>query len=105
MAENYQKKLDAELERIAGYDRKPRLLLHVCCAPCSSYVLEYLSYYFDITACFYNPNIAVTASLVKAMLINSAVRMFGYCEQTQCVDFTSSKPNVYQGFGRIQLNR
>ena len=58
MAENYQKKLDAELERIAGYDRKPRLLLHVCCAPCSSYVLEYLSHYFDITACFYNPNIA-----------------------------------------------
>lgn len=58
MAENYQRKLDHELERIAASGRVPRLLLHVCCAPCSSYVLEYLSHYFDITACFYNPNIA-----------------------------------------------
>ena len=33
------------------------LLLHVCCAPCSSYVLEYLSEYFDISLLFYNPNI------------------------------------------------
>ena len=54
---------------------------------------------------FYDPKIAVTASLVKAMLINSAVRMYGYCEQMQCVNYTSSKPNVHQGFGRIQLNR
>lgn len=58
MAENYQKKLDAELKRISDEGQKPRLLLHVCCAPCSSYVLEYLSQYFDITACFYNPNIS-----------------------------------------------
>ena len=58
MAENYQKKLDAEIKRITDENRKPRLLLHVCCAPCSSYVLEYLSQHFDITACFYNPNIS-----------------------------------------------
>ncbi|MCR5627429.1 MAG: epoxyqueuosine reductase QueH [Lachnospiraceae bacterium] len=37
-------------------DNKPRLLLHVCCAPCSSYCLEYLLDYFDITVFFYNPN-------------------------------------------------
>lgn len=58
MAENYQKLLDSELEKIVSANRKPRLLLHVCCAPCSSYVLEYLSRYFDITALFYNPNIS-----------------------------------------------
>lgn len=58
MAENYQKKLDAELKRILDTGRKPRLLLHVCCAPCSSYVLEYLNRYFEITVCFYNPNIS-----------------------------------------------
>lgn len=58
MAENYQIKLDKELELITAGDRVPRLLLHVCCAPCSSYVLEYLSRYFDITLCFYNPNIS-----------------------------------------------
>ncbi len=58
MAENYQRKLDEELQRITSEGRRPRLLLHVCCAPCSSYVMEYLSRYFDITACFYNPNIS-----------------------------------------------
>ena len=58
MPENYQLKLDKELACIVAEGRRPRLLLHVCCAPCSSYVLEYLNQYFDITACFYNPNIA-----------------------------------------------
>ena len=36
----------------------PKLLLHTCCAPCSSYVLEYLSNYFEITIIYYNPNIS-----------------------------------------------
>ena len=36
----------------------PRLLIHSCCAPCSSYVLEYLSQYFEITVLYYNPNIS-----------------------------------------------
>ncbi len=58
MAENYQKVLDRELARIAEAGRVPRLLLHSCCAPCSSYVLEYLSRYFAITVYYYNPNIS-----------------------------------------------
>ena len=58
MKQNYQKLLDKELEQIASASRKPRLLLHACCAPCSSYVLEYLSKCFDITVMFYNPNIS-----------------------------------------------
>ncbi len=41
----------------AGKAKKPRLLLHACCAPCSSYTLEYLLKYFDITIFYYNPNI------------------------------------------------
>lgn len=52
---NYQKILDDTIEKLDG--RKPKLLLHACCAPCSSYVLEYLSQYFEITLYFYNPNI------------------------------------------------
>lgn len=52
---NYQKKLDQILQSLHG---TPRLLLHACCAPCSSYVLEYLTQYFKITLLFYNPNIA-----------------------------------------------
>lgn len=58
MAENYQLKLDKTIASVVSAGIKPRLLLHVCCAPCSSYVLEYLSHYFDITVLFYNPNIS-----------------------------------------------
>lgn len=51
---NYQKKLDETISSLKG---KKSLLLHACCAPCSSYVMEYLSEYFDISLLFYNPNI------------------------------------------------
>ncbi len=54
MKRNYQKELN---EVLANLQEKPRLLLHCCCAPCSSYVLEYLQEYFQITLIFYNPNI------------------------------------------------
>lgn len=54
---NYQIMMDEELDKIKQLNKKPTLLLHACCAPCSSYVLEYLSSYFDITILYYNPNI------------------------------------------------
>lgn len=53
---NFQKLLEEEIELIKNSDVKPRLLLHACCGPCSSYVVEYLSKYFDITIYYYNPN-------------------------------------------------
>ena len=53
--ENYQKKLESIIESLDG--KTPSLLLHSCCAPCSSYVMEYLSNYFAITIFYYNPNI------------------------------------------------
>lgn len=53
---NYQLKLENILKE--NKDKTPKLLLHSCCAPCSSYVLEYLTKYFDITILFYNPNIS-----------------------------------------------
>lgn len=55
---NYQKELEKIIQKIENESRVPRLLLHSCCAPCSSYVLEYLSRYFDITVFYYNPNIS-----------------------------------------------
>lgn len=55
--ENYQKQLDAVLDEITQSGKSPTLLLHSCCAPCSSYVLLYLSDYFKITVFYYNPNI------------------------------------------------
>lgn len=54
---NYQKELDRLIGQYQKEGRTPSVLLHVCCAPCSSYCLEYLSDYFDITVYYYNPNI------------------------------------------------
>lgn len=54
---NYQKQLDKIIENCVKDNQVPSLLLHACCAPCSSYCLEYLSEYFTITVLFYNPNI------------------------------------------------
>ena len=54
---NYQKELDKIIEKIQKEGRRPSLLLHSCCAPCSSYCMEYLTQYFDITIYYYNPNI------------------------------------------------
>lgn len=54
---NYQKELEKLIEAEKKAQRLPRLLLHGCCAPCSSYCLWYLSEYFQITLFFYNPNI------------------------------------------------
>ena len=54
---NYQRELEQLIDNIEP-GRVPALLLHACCAPCSSYCLEYLSQYFSITVLFYNPNIS-----------------------------------------------
>ena len=62
---NYQKEMESVIDRFGG-ERK-RLLLHACCGPCSSYVLEYLSRYFDITILFYNPNIHPQAEYEKRL--------------------------------------
>ncbi len=56
---NYQRELDRVISLHQSRGETPRLLLHVCCAPCSSYCLEYLSRYFLITVYYYNPNISI----------------------------------------------
>ena len=61
---NYQLVLEEELKNLTSV---PKLLLHVCCAPCSSYVLEYLSNYFYITVFYYNPNIDSLTEYNKRM--------------------------------------
>jgi hypothetical protein len=57
MKRNYQKEMEQVIEKLQGKEPAPTLLLHSCCAPCSSYVLQYLSQYFQITVLYYNPNI------------------------------------------------
>ncbi len=56
---NYQKKLDEVITKSQRENKVPSLLLHACCAPCSSYCLEYLSQYFNITVYYFNPNISI----------------------------------------------
>jgi len=55
---NFQKELDKLILKLQELDKVPTLLLHSCCAPCSSYVIEYLSQYFHLTVFYYNPNIS-----------------------------------------------
>lgn len=62
---NYQKELEHIIEQVKKEDKIPTLLLHSCCGPCSSYVLEYLSNYFKITIFYYNPNMGTKEEYLK----------------------------------------
>lgn len=64
---NYQKQTDKIIDGIASSGKVPSLLLHSCCAPCSSYTLEYLSQYFDITVFYFNPNISPKTEFDKRL--------------------------------------
>lgn len=80
---NYQKRLDNIIENNKREDLLPSLLLHSCCAPCSSYTIEYLSSYFKISVLYYNPNIspreeyekrkAEQIRLIKSLPVKNAV--------------------------------
>ncbi|HJA05635.1 MAG TPA: epoxyqueuosine reductase QueH [Candidatus Mediterraneibacter pullicola] len=65
---NYQKELEKLLKNLEREQRVPTLLIHSCCAPCSSYALEYLSQYFKITVFYYNPNIYPESEYTKRIL-------------------------------------
>ena len=65
---NYQKEMEQVIEQLKNEKRVPKLLLHSCCAPCSSYVLESLSDYFEITVFYYNPNIFPETEYTKRIL-------------------------------------
>ena len=62
---NYDRELKIIIDSIKNKDGVPKLLLHSCCAPCSSYVIEYLSDYFDISILYYNPNISPIDEYLK----------------------------------------
>ena len=67
---NYQLELD---NIIKGLNGRPKLLLHSCCGPCSSYVLEYLTQYFEITVLYYNPCIAPTSEYEHRKAVQKAL--------------------------------
>ena len=68
---NYDKLMQEEIETFG--DRKPKLLLHSCCGPCSTAVLERIMPYFDITVLYYNPN-AMTLTLVTCTKDNDSLQ-------------------------------
>lgn len=84
--ENYSVLTEKVIDEIKTENRRSKLLLHVCCAPCSSYVLEYLSDYFDITLYYYNPNISPEKEYV-----------FRYEELKRLVTETKSQAKVVLG--------
>ena len=108
MAQNYQLILEKTIEQITKAKQKPRLLLQCCCAPCSSYVLEYLSAYFDITLFFYNPNMSSETEydkrakelvrLVNEMGLNTCVSVVIECyEPNEFLAVTKGKETLAEG--------
>ncbi|MDD3339902.1 MAG: epoxyqueuosine reductase QueH [Lachnospiraceae bacterium] len=83
--ENYQKKLEKIIDKLQDTGTVPNLLLHSCCAPCSSYVLEYLSRYFSITLFYYNPNISPKEEYEKR--VEEQQRLIGAMDLVHPVQF------------------
>jgi predicted adenine nucleotide alpha hydrolase (AANH) superfamily ATPase len=67
MKKNYHKIMLEEISKINDENKRPRLLLHSCCAPCSSYVLKFLSQYFYIEVLFFNPNIYPESEYIRRL--------------------------------------
>ena len=76
----YQRELDRIIEKQG--ERRPRVLLHVCCGPCSSAVLEYLTKHFELTLLWYNPNIYPESEFEKRReTLQKLVRDMGLAER------------------------
>ncbi|MDY5376917.1 MAG: epoxyqueuosine reductase QueH [Eubacterium coprostanoligenes] len=88
---NYQKELDKITDSLNG--DVPKLFLHSCCAPCSSYTLEYLRNYFDITVYYFNPNISPKAEFDKR-----------YAEQKRLIEALPSKHPIKLVCGEYDYN-
>ena len=100
MKQNYQAMLDAILAAECASERRPTLLLHACCAPCSSYVLEYLSPYFEITLFFYNPNISPEEEhRVREEELRRLVLAMGLSEQVKILT-GDYRPDLFEAIAK-----
>ena len=109
--QNYGSILENTLDELSKSNERKTLLLHACCAPCSSYVLEYLSRYFDITLFFFNPNISPEEEyrfredelrrLIGEMPLPSAVKLLsGRYEPSEFYDMARGKEELDEGGSR-----
>lgn len=88
---NYDKKLE---EIINNLSFKPKLLIHSCCGPCSSYVLSYLNKYFDITIYYYNPNIDTKNEFNKRLLEQKRLIKEMFNDEIKVIE-GSYEPKIY----------
>ena len=111
---SYKDILNKELSKIKEAGIIPRLLLHSCCAPCSSYVLEYLTEYFDIIVYYYNPNIspmgeyekriAEQKRLISEMKFKNSVSFIeGTYNHDEFISLTRGLENLPEGGERCSL--
>ncbi len=111
---NYQKELDKIITSIEQKSEVPTLLLHSCCAPCSSYVLKYLSDYFRITLLYFNPNIfpreeydkrvAEQIRLIKELPVKYPVEFIeGRYEPQEFFDAVKGLENEPEGGSRCMI--
>ncbi len=111
---SYKDILNKELSKIKEAGITPRLLLHSCCAPCSSYVLEYLTEYFNITVYYYNPNIspmgeyekriAEQKRLISEMKFKNSVSFIeGTYNHDEFISLTRGLENLPEGGERCSL--
>ncbi|MDD6070212.1 MAG: epoxyqueuosine reductase QueH [Clostridiales bacterium] len=101
---NFQKIMDETLMVIENENEQgkdvPKLLLHSCCAPCSSYVLEYLTKYFEITILFYNPNISEETEYTKR--VNELKRLINEIPVKHSVTFMEGEYSPQEYFRAIK---
>lgn len=111
---NYQLKLDEIIREIEREGKRPSLLLQICCAPCGSYVIEYLSKYFDITLFYYNPNIypkeeydkrleEIEKLLRVAPFAQNVKLIVGEYDAEEWTDFIKGTEQEREGGGRCSL--
>lgn len=97
---NYSKELDKLIDANVKEEKVPSLLLHSCCAPCSSYVLKFLSEYFQITLLYYNPNIFPEEEYVKR--VREQERLINEMPVKNPVTFIEGRYEPKEFFDRVR---
>ncbi len=97
---NYQKELDKIISDITLKGEVKTLLLHSCCAPCSSYVLKYLSEYFKITLLYFNPNIFPQEEYVKR--VNEQKRLISELPVRNPIEFLEGRYEPKEFFDAVK---
>lgn len=93
---NYQRETDRIIATLTEKGQRERLLLHACCGPCASYVLEYLSAYFDITVFFCNPNITDRAEYEKRLAtLRQLCAAAPFCRGVEIIDDTLTAEDFF----------